>query len=54
VLTLREGFSLRVFENRAQRKIFGPKWGFTSEWRRLRKEKLYGLYFSTDSTGVIK
>jgi len=35
---------LRVFENRALRKIFGRKRDeVTGEWRRLHNEKLYDL-----------
>jgi hypothetical protein len=43
-LALREEHSLRVFENRVLRKIFGPKRdGVRGEWRRLHDEKLYDL-----------
>jgi hypothetical protein len=36
---------MRVFENRAPRKIFGPKRDeVTGEWRKLHNEELNGLY----------
>jgi hypothetical protein len=39
------GRSLRVFENRALRRIFGPKWDeVTREWRKLHNEELNDLY----------
>ena len=37
-LTLREERSLRVFENRIQRRIFGPTRDANGEWRRLHNE----------------
>jgi hypothetical protein len=38
-----------AFENRVLRKIFGPKRDdVTEEWRRLRNEELYDLYFSSN------
>jgi hypothetical protein len=38
-----------AFENRAQRKIFGPKWDdVTEEWRRLHNEELFDPYFSSN------
>jgi hypothetical protein len=38
-LTLREEHRLRVFENRVQRRIFGPKRDeVTGEWRKLHSE----------------
>jgi len=41
---LREECRLRVLENRALRKIFGPKRGeVIGKWRRLHKEDLYDL-----------
>jgi hypothetical protein len=41
---LREKDRLRVFENMALRKIFGPKSDeVTGEWRKLHKEELHDL-----------
>jgi hypothetical protein len=41
-LMLREEYMLRVFENRALRKIFAPKMAeLTGGWRRLPSEELY-------------
>jgi hypothetical protein len=54
-VTLRQEHRLRVFENRALRKICGPKRdGVTGEWRRLHNEELYGLYSSPNIIQVIK
>jgi len=40
-LTLREERRLRVFENRALRRIFGPKRDeVTGEWRKLHNKEL--------------
>ena len=40
-LTLREERILRAFENRVQRRIFGPKREeVTREWRKLHNEEL--------------
>jgi hypothetical protein len=45
----------RVFENRALRRIFGPKRDeVTGEWRKLRNEELHGLYSSPNIVQVIK
>ena len=53
-LTLRTERRLRVFENRAFRKIFGPnKDEVTGEWRTLHK-KLHDLYSSPNTVRVIK
>jgi hypothetical protein len=39
--------TLRVFQNRGLRKIFGPKRDeVTWQWRRLHNEELYDLYSS--------
>ena len=44
-LTLREKRSLRVFDNRVLKRIFGPeKDEVTGEWRKLHNEELYSLY----------
>jgi hypothetical protein len=44
-LTLREEHRLRVFENRVQRRIFGPKRDeLTGEWRKLHNEEFHILY----------
>jgi hypothetical protein len=54
-LTLREEHRLRVFENRALRKIFGTKRDeVTGEWRRLHNEELYGPYCSPNIFRVSK
>ena len=53
--TLREERSLRVFENRVLRKIFGPRRDeVTGEWRKLHNEELNYLYFSPSTVRVIK
>jgi hypothetical protein len=45
LVTLRGECRLRVFENKVQRRIFGPKRDeVTGEWRRMHNEKLYALY----------
>jgi hypothetical protein len=44
-LTLREEHKLKVFENRVQRRIFGPKMdGVTGGWRTLHNKELHDLY----------
>ena len=44
-LTLREERRLRVSENRALRRVFGPKRDeVTGKWRKLHKEELRDLY----------
>jgi hypothetical protein len=46
-LTLREEHTLRLFENRVLRRIFGPKRDeVKGEWRKLYNEKLRDLYSS--------
>jgi hypothetical protein len=52
---LREEFRQRVFENRALRRIFGPKRDeVTGEWRRLHNKEFYAVYSSPNIIRVIK
>jgi hypothetical protein len=54
-LTLREEYRFKVFENRAVRRIFGPKWDdVTGEWRKLHSEELHNLYPSPNNIRQIK
>jgi hypothetical protein len=54
-LTLREEHRLRVFENRALGRIFGPKRDeVTGGWRKLHNEELHDLYSSPSTVRVIK
>jgi hypothetical protein len=54
-LTLREEPRLRVFENMALRRIFGPKRDeVTGEWRKLHSGELHNLYSSPDIIRQIK
>jgi hypothetical protein len=53
--TLREEYRLKVFENRALRRIFGPKRDeVTGVWRRLHKKELHAQYSSSNIIRVIK
>ena len=55
MLTLREEHSLRVFENRVLRRIFGPERDeVTGEWRKLHNDELNDLYSSPSIVWVIK
>jgi hypothetical protein len=54
-LILEEEYRSKVFENRMQRRIFGPKRvEVKREWGKLPNEKLHNLYFSSNIiiTGV--
>ena len=54
-LILREEHRLRVFNNRALRKIFGPKMDeVTGETRKLHNEQLNELYTSPNILRVIR
>jgi hypothetical protein len=54
-LTLREERELRVFENKALRRIFGPRRDeVTGDWRRLHNEEINDLYSSPNIVRVIK
>ena len=54
-LTLREEHRLRVFENRAMRRIFVPKRDeVTGKWRKLPNEELNDLYSSPNIVQVMK
>jgi hypothetical protein len=47
--------TLRVFENRVLRRIFGPKrYEVTGGWRKLHTEELHGLYSSPSIIRVIR
>jgi hypothetical protein len=54
-LTLREERRLRVFGNRALRRVFGPKRDeVTGEWRKLHNEELNYLYSLPNIVRVVK
>ena len=54
-LTLREERKLRMFENMALRRIFGPRRDeVTGEWRRLHNEELNDLCSQPNIVRVIK
>jgi hypothetical protein len=54
-LTLRERHTLRVFENRVMRRIFGPKrYEETGEWIGLPNEELNDLYCSPNNIRMIQ
>jgi hypothetical protein len=52
---LREEYTLRVFENKVLRGIFGPERdGVTGGWRKLHNEELHNLYSSPSIIRIIK
>jgi hypothetical protein len=51
---LGEEHRLRVFENRALRKIHGPKREEDGSWRKVHNDELHNLYFSPNIVRVIK
>jgi hypothetical protein len=52
---LREERRLKVFENRALRRVFGPKRDeVTGEWRKLHNEELSDLYSLPKIVRVVK
>ena len=54
-LTLREERSLRVFENRVLRRVFGPKRdGVTGELKKLHNKELSDLYSLPNIVRVVK
>ena len=54
-LTLREKRRLRVFQNRALKRIFGPKRDVVrGEWRKLYNEELNDLYTLPNIVRAIK
>jgi hypothetical protein len=54
-LTLREEHMLKVFENKALRKIFRPKRDeVTGRWRKLHNEELHDLYSLPSIIRIIK
>jgi hypothetical protein len=54
-VTLREGHTLRVFENRVLRRVFRLKRdGMTGGWRKIHNEELCALYSSSSIIRIIK
>jgi hypothetical protein len=51
---LGEEHTLRVFENRVLRRIFGHKREEDGSWRKLNNDELHSLYFSPNIVRVIK
>jgi hypothetical protein len=55
LLTLKEEYRLKMFENWVLRRIFGPKRDeMTEEWRKLYNEELHNLYSSPHIIRMIK
>jgi hypothetical protein len=54
-LTLGEEYTLRLFENRVLRRIYGPKRDeVTEQWSKLHNGELHNLHLSPDIIGLIK
>jgi hypothetical protein len=53
-LNLRDEHRLRVFANKAARRIFGPKRDEDGSWRKLHNDELHSLYSSPNIVRVIK
>jgi hypothetical protein len=54
-LILRKDHRLKVFKNRALRRIFGPKRdAMVDSWRTFHSEKLHNLYTSPNIIRMIK
>jgi hypothetical protein len=51
---LREGHTLRVFENRVLRGMFGPKRDDHESWRKWHNDDLHDLYSSPNIFRMIK
>ena len=52
-LILREGFRVRVFENRMVRRIFGPKRDENGDWRNVHNKKdSYFILYLMQSAGL--
>jgi hypothetical protein len=55
LLTLKEEHRWKVFENRVQRRIFGPERDeVMGEWRKLHNEELHGFYSSPSIIRIIR
>jgi hypothetical protein len=55
LVTLSEEHRLRVFDNRALRKIFGPKRDdVTGGWRKMHNKELHDLYSSRSIIRMMK
>jgi hypothetical protein len=54
-MSIKRKHRLRVFKNRVQRRIFGPKRDeVTGEWRKLHNEELHNLFSSPDIIRQVK